>query len=361
MNKTPVHMLMMPDYRLDNPYQALLTESLEALGVRVSFPQGYRRGLPILRMVSSQPEPISVVHLHWLTPYLKGNGLIRWVYAIKFWLDLWLTQLRGVRVVWTIHNEQSHDGAFPRLEQWLNQRLLHQVDRLIVHHDATRQAIAHTYAIDPAKFTVIPHGHYRGAYPPAIDPQVARTQLALPQTGQIYLTLGMLRPYKGIERLLKVWQDQEFARVGCLVVAGKALDADYQAKLTRLVTGVKGVFLVPEFIPADRIPWFFSAADVVVLPFEQILTSGSLILAMSYGKPIIAPRLGGIAETLGEASSFLYDPSEAQGLAEALHRSRQSDLEAIAQITRDVCDRLDWHPIAQQTLQAYQRDCRREG
>lgn len=350
-----MNVLMMPDYRVDNPYQTLLANALQAEGVMVYFPQGYKRVLPIWRAIRQQPVAIAVLHLHWSNPYLKGSDwLTRLVYSIKFLLDILMVRLSGVRVVWTVHNRISHETRFPRLERWTQRMLTCLVDRLIVHHPSALDELVQRYELAPARMAVIPHGHYRGAYGAAIEPVEARRALNLPQTGRLYLHLGMLRPYKGIERLLQVWQEQKSTLKGnILVIAGKPLDEGYGQSLVRQAEAIANVVLHSGFVESDRIPLYFSAADVVVLPFKSILTSGSLILAMSYGKPVIAPRTDTIVETLGAADWLLYDPQDEQGLLYALKESTQVDLGALSQLVTQECDRLDWEGIGIATKGVY--------
>lgn len=349
-----MNVLMMPDYRMDNPYQTLLANALQAEGVAVYFPQGYRRVLPIWRAVRQQPVAIAVLHLHWVNPYLKGSDwLTRLVYSIKFLLDVLMVRLSGVRVVWTVHNRIAHETHFLRLERWTQRMLTHLVDCLIVHHQSALHELVQSYHLDPSRIKVIPHGHYREAYGAAIDALEARKALNLPLTGRLYLHLGMLRPYKGIEQLLQVWQEQKSILEGnTLVIAGKPLDEDYGQALERQAA-IAGAILHSGFVGSDRIPLYFSAADVVVLPFKAILTSGSLILAMSYGKPVIAPCTDTIVETLGAADWLLYDPQDEQGLLYALKDSTQVDLDGLSRLVRQECDRLDWRYIAKETQQIY--------
>ena len=359
-NSTPsseiLRVLMMPDYRIINPYQTLLAKALHSQGVEVLFAFGYRRVLPIFRAITTHPDKIDILHLHWLVPYIKGkNWLNKSIYAIKFLIDILLTKWKGVKVVWTVHNYTSHNSQFPVLEQWIQRILLRLADRVIFHNASALKDFSQTYHVDKLKTEVIPHGHYREIYNSPIDKLVARKALNLPLVGRIYLNLGMLRPYKGIERLLQVWQEnRKLLGESTLLIAGQALDQNYGQQLTKQASETEGVVLHRDFIADDRIHLFFSAADVVVLPFERILTSGSLILAMSYGKPIIAPRTGGIVETLGAADWLLYEPEEKQGLLHALKESTQIDLSALSELVKQECDRLDWEKIGQLTHQIYQ-------
>lgn len=349
-----LRVLMMPDYRQDNFYQSLLAKALETERVPVIFPSGYRRVLPVFRAVKDTSS--NVLHLHWLSPYIKGKSrLLKLIYSLKFLIDIWLTQLLGVKVVWTIHNRLSHNCQFPGMELWLRKNLAKLVDGIIVHNSSTLEYLEQDWKVDRTKIRVIPHGHYRNAYLPAINQLEARKELNLPSKGYIYLNLGMLRPYKGIESLLEVWSnDRDIFKEHTLLIAGKALDESYGLKLAKLAESIPGVILRSDFIENDRIHLFFSAADVIVLPFTNILTSGSLILAMSYGKAIIAPKQGEISATLEAANSLLYDPDETNGLLRALEKSISIDLEELSQQVIKSCDRLDWNELALKTRQVYQ-------
>ncbi|MEP0918336.1 glycosyltransferase [Leptolyngbya sp. DQ-M1] len=349
-----LQVLMMPDYRADNPYQSLLSQALEKSNLGVEFPVGYRRVFPIFRAIQSSSVRIDVLHLHWLSPYLKGETwLVKFLYCIKFLLDILLARLAGVRIVWTIHNTIAHDARFPRLERWTQQGLMKLVDRAIVHHAQIVPEIAQTYHICSTKLAAIAHGHYRGVYGEAIDKTEARHHLGLPIEGRIYLFLGMLRPYKGIERLLQAWQDYPVAQ-DTLLIAGKALDEGYGCSLIEKAAKLKNVIIHSKFIENNDIPTYFSAADIVVLPFERILTSGSLILAMSYDKPSVAPRLHSIAETLDTAGDLLYLPQHQEGLLQVLKNSTQVNLEDLSRRVKTACDRLDWDTIGQKTQQVYE-------
>ncbi len=359
INNTPssenLRVLIMPDYRIDNPYQILLAKSLESQGVEVLFPFGYRRVFPIFRAIKSLKK-IDIFHLHWINPYFKGdNIIIKLIYAIKFLIDIILTKWIGVKIVWTIHNYISHDSQFPILEQWLQQILFNLADKIIVHHSLAIKDISQNYKFAKSKAEIIPHGHYREIYAGAISPGEAKKALGIPTSGTVYLNLGMLRPYKGLEHLLKVWKaNQQLLKESTLLIAGKAIDESYLQKLTQLASDTKGVILYADFVEDSKIHLFFSAADVVVLPFEKILTSGSLILAMSYNKPIIAPRTGGISETLGTADWLLYDDQDSQGLFQSLKDSTQVNLNKLSQLVSNECDKLDWGGIGIKTYHVYE-------
>ena len=349
--------LMMPDYRASNPYQALLAQELRSPSLEVTFYQGYRRIFPLSRAIADNSADI--LHLHWLTPYLKGKTwLTSLIYSLKLLIDLWLLRLQGIKIVWTIHNHLAHNCQFPRLELWLRKNILHLADEAIVHNHSSFNSLAPLLSLkNPqknSKLNIIPHGNYRQIYQPAISKIEARQQLNLHTTGNLYLNLGKIRPYKGIEQLLQIWQQNKtFLADATLLIAGEPIDAEYGAKISALTAKSTRAILQTDFIPTARMHLYFSAADVVVLPFNSILTSGSLMLAMSYNKPIIAPRIGGIPETLESADSLLYEPSDRDGLLKALEASSQIDLAELSARVGQISDRLNWKEIAQATGKLY--------
>jgi beta-1,4-mannosyltransferase len=350
-----LQVLMMPDYRRDNPYQALLAEAIESHHVKVTFPDGYRRGLPILRAILASPQPIDVLHLHWFDPYVKGTDWItKLFYALKFLLDLFWVRWIGVKIVWTVHNQVEHDTPFPRLEQWVQKRLVKMAHHVILLNQSTLADPNAPYYGSPAK-SVISHGHYRPVYAQSIAAAEARKILGLPLHGRVYLNFGVLRPYKGIESLLEVWQASQVDLADCtLVIAGQPNDVAYGQHLMTMMAKIKNVIFYSGFVESEKVHLFFSAADVVVLPYCKILNSGSTILAMSFGKPIIAPHMGSLPEILGDAGQLLYNAANAQGLSGALQKSFDCDLVRLSQLTVEACDRLDWDAIGRKTVQVYQ-------
>jgi glycosyltransferase involved in cell wall biosynthesis len=344
---------MMPDYRRDNPYQQLLAGELAKQGVEVIFPQGYKRVLPLWRAWRQHPGA-SVLHLHWLSPYLRGNNpLTQSLYALRTLIDVTLIRASGGSVVWTIHNRVSHESRWPGLEKRLQRSLAKRVDRIIVHSHAGLEELRVDLPLPEGKTSVIPHGHYRTVYGPPVEARMARKSLGLPDSGRVYLYFGMLRPYKGIECLIEDWKRVEAGSGNTLVIVGKSLNEEFLARLKTLAAGCESIQLREGFVPDSDVPRHFSAADLVVLPFTRILTSGSLLLAMSYGKPVIAPRFASIAETMGAAADLLYDPEEPQGLQRSLEQSTTLLLRPLQQKTARACDRLDWAPIAELTRNAY--------
>jgi glycosyltransferase involved in cell wall biosynthesis len=217
--------------------------------------------------------------------------------------------------------------------------------------------VARTYGVAAERICVVPHGHYRGVYGSPVPRGPARTALGLGDVpGRLFLHLGLLRPYKGVDDLLDAWAAHAARHPSDrLLVAGKPLDAAYGRRLAERAAAAPHVDLRLGFVPDDDIPAFYGAADVVVLPFRNITTSGSLLLAMSYARPVVAPSAPGLCYVLDGADDLLYDPDAPlpEALVRALDAAATAPLDALAARTRVACDRLDWTRIAQQTRAVY--------
>lgn len=351
-----IEVLMLPSFP-ENPYQVLLGRALNLRGVEVSYLPYSHGKFPIFRaaIARKNKDEIDIIHLHWIHAYLQRKNKVAYTFlCLKLLLDVILTRISGIKIVWTVHNLMSHDDPFPGLELWTRRALANSADRIIFMSQFSLDNATKKYKIDPVKPAIIPHGNYRNYYPPTIEKSVARSELKLPEKGKIYLHIGMLKPYKGTEEMLEVWQkNRDYFEGDTLLIVGKPYNEEYGEKIKKMTDKMEGVILDLRFVKNDKISLYFSAADLVILPFKNILNSGSLLLAMSYGKPIVAPRLGSIEEVLQEADSLLYDPQDESGLAQAWQKSTQIDLEKLGDIVAKVCDRYDWDRIAEQTLQVY--------
>ena len=104
-----------------------------------------------------------------------------------------------------------------------------------------------------------------------------------------------------------------------LLIAGKPWEpADYIERLALVAASDPRVLLRASEIPAADMGLYLRACDVLVFPFERILTSSSVALAMSFGVPVIAPRMGCLPEMVRGYPSIIYEPGSEAGLREAL-------------------------------------------
>src|SRR5262249_23292444 len=98
---------------------------------------------------------------------------------------------------------------------------------------------------------------------------------------------------------------------------------------------------------------FLNAADLVVLPYRAVLTSGAAMLALSFGRGIVAPRVGCLADLERSGAAILYDPAAPDGLPGALARALDADPVALGERARRFARSLSWDAIARRHLGVY--------
>ncbi|MDC0311408.1 glycosyltransferase [bacterium] len=211
------------------------------------------------------------------------------------------------------------------------QKLINSVNGIMVLSENSKELIKDIYRIpNNVEIQKIYHGHYIDCYPNECDFQTSRDVLGIPYEKFVYLTPGAIKPYKGhlelIESFFRVSQPDDV-----LVIAGGGQQSfiDQLKSIIETHSGPKtgSIKLIPKFIEPEQFQYFFNAANATVLPFNRVLNSGSLLLAMSFGSPVIAPRTGSIPEIAPPEFYFGYtaeETSDKSHLCQALIDAKKS-------------------------------------
>jgi len=281
------------------------------------------------------------------------KGLIK---GLRFVGEVLTLKLLGIRIVWTVHNLFEHERRNPQVELFFSRILVRLYDGLIVHCAFARDAIIQAYHLPEClgdRVHVIPHGHYIDSYDNQVTREQARDKLCLGERELVFLYFGLIRPYKGVFQLIEKFRTLEDPRVYLLIVGKPANDA-ITVELVQSCKEDSRISTYLRFIPDDEVQLYMNAADVMVLPYRDVLTSGAVILAMSFGKPVIAPRIGCIPDVLDDRGSFLYDPSDEKGLLKAMRLARDTNLAEMGKHSFDLAKQLRWDEIARRTYKLYQ-------
>jgi glycosyltransferase involved in cell wall biosynthesis len=269
-----------------NPYNYRLSLELERCGVAV---YEYRPWAWFARRYD-------VAHVHWPESTFNHGlaGALATTETLLRVLDA--LRARGTRVAWTAHNVRSHGGRYPRPEAAFWRRFVARVDGVVA---LTGGGVDEARRAHPGLATkpafVVPHPHYRGEYEDALTRAEARARLGLPAGARVLLFFGQIAEYKNVPALVRC-----FGRLADpsarLVVAGRPKTAALAGELARAAAGDGRVLFEPSFVERARVQTFFRAADAVALPYRDILNSGSALLALSFDRPVLLPRLGAFAE-----------------------------------------------------------------
>jgi len=339
------------DRLASNPYWVILRSALRDTGVSFA-PEVSQFGR---RWLWASRSSVNVLHFHYVQQFYAYEGTkarLRWV--LRFARNLMLARLWGYRTVFTLHNLQPTYPLFPRwvdyLGHWVAANLTHSV---IVHCEYARSALA-AYFGRHRNVHLVPHPHFVGLYANVISVQDARIRLGLGPREKVFLFFGGIRPNKGLKSLIKAFiqmPDEDWR----LIIAGKPWPpADYLHALMELGKQDKRIRFFARFIPDEDAQVFMNAADVVVLPFASILTSGSAVLAMSFGRPLVVPAMGCLPELVSGDVGLLYDPCEPRSLQAALECCINRDLQHMGVRALHKVQQFTWEEVATRTLSAYQ-------
>jgi glycosyltransferase involved in cell wall biosynthesis len=299
-----------------------------------------------VRFLISRPD---VIHVQYL-PMLK------W----RLPLDLWFLEFcrrRGSKIVLTVHDLLPHDTgeAYKRTFD----ELYRIVDAIICHSDHVRARLGAEFSVPEEKISVIPHGPFFYDLPASGFEQTLRSFEVEPDK-VLVLWQGIIFPYKGIDLLLRSWQQVE-ADVddACLVIAGTgAPELLDQIRGQAKDLDLKRVKLHFRFISTEELVALYRASDVVVYPYRAITTSGALATGLALGKAIVASDLPVFRELLtnGE-TAFLVDPQNSVELSGALTKLIQDRVlrEQFARQVREMnFGDQSWLSIAKKTVQTYE-------
>ena len=231
-------------------------------------------------------------------------------------------------------------------------RALERMDAVIALSEHGARRLRDDAGLDPRRVHVIPHGalDYLTRLPEEAD---LPSELAGAE-GPVILCFGLIRPYKGVDVLLRAFAELAGAE---LWVVGRPLGVDLD-DLRTLASAARGpVRFVPRFVPDAEVPAIMRRADIVVLPYRDADQSGVLYTALAFGKPIVASAVGGFEEVLGEhGAGRLVPPDEPEALASALRDLLDADAERTrlgAAALAAAAGPYSWDTVAQRTLDLY--------
>ena len=294
-----------------------------------------------------------VIHVHWTEQVIWHRSSTRAIaaYAVKVLLALAIAKARGATIVWTVHNLRPHETSQREgsIVAAFSACLAFLVDGFITLSPSTVSEVrAAISGLRNKPNCAIAHGEYRSAFPPPPGREEARTLLSLPRESRVLLHVGSLRAYKRLDSLVNAFASLTEAS-DVLVLAGEPHD---HSVVESISTDDPRIVRRLGFQSDVDVVRLLAASDVLVHPAGEVLFSSTVLLGLSFARPVLArrsPYASDIEARVGSDWLFLYDSDlDAATLAAAIdwatigYRPAQPDL--------SWCQ---WPAIARETLRFY--------
>lgn len=332
-----------------NPYQTMLTGALEKQGCEVARLRVINDRFPVRLL--SECRNSSVVHFHWIEHLYQARTLTMTLMrtAVLLWMLICL-RIRGTRIVYTLHNLLPHDSQRRTYDLFIQKLLVTLSDVTIVHSQAALSLARKTFG-EKANYEIISHGRYDGFYVNEVSRSEARLQCGVPEHARVALFFGSMRGYKGLGRLLEC--AGEFARRGItLLVAGESTGLTVSER-ELLTAAHENVVLHRGYVPISHVQYFMNAADCLMLPYSDSLTSGAAFLALSFRLPIVATDAVAFKEMIKWKLGAACDPSDARGVADAIEKVCSWDRSQFSDRCECFLSNCEWDDIGCKHLVAY--------
>lgn len=137
---------------------------------------------------------------------------------------------------------------------------------------------------------------------------------------RLILFFGYIRPYKGLMCLLEAMPEIRDKTGACLLIVGEFYEpSDPYLELVRSSRVGEAVRFIDRYVGNEEVEAFFTASDIVVLPYVTATQSGIVQIAISFDRPVIVTDVGGLPEVVSEGKTgFVVPPSDADAIAKAV-------------------------------------------
>lgn len=345
-----------PKINDENPYLNQLIENLKKNNIQIELVDN---NSCFFSSLISHWKP-DIIHFHWLDPLFQvpSRNKFKSIFkSIFFILQLLLLKIVGIKIVWTVHNLKNHENLNLILDRICSVVIIWLSSAIITHCNAAKEELIKSFSgINKNKIFVIPHGNYIESYENKIEKSTARERLGLQKSGTVFLFLGLIRPYKGVFELIDTFKQLD-SNETYLVIAGKVYrdNPEITDTLIQKISDDQRIKFIPGFVPSEQIQFYMNACDVVIFPYRDVLTSGAVLLAMSFGRACIAPYKGCIGEVLDDSGAFLYQIDDESGLIQAMKTAihKKSELSFMGQHNLYLAEKYNWKHIAEMTSEVY--------
>ena len=297
--------------------------------------------------------------------FRKHNGLhydlIHSHYWLSGWIGKWMQRWWDIPHITMLHTLGAVKNAIgigmnePDLRINSEKALVRDCNRIIAPTEREKEYLIHYYDASPKAITVIPCGVNLELFR-SVEKEIARNYLGLDGKG-IILFVGRIVPLKGIDRLLMAMPYLENGqRLKLLVIGGDEYCRDEMKRLRSLAQSLQIHDSVSflGLVKHEELPYFYSAADLCVLPSYYESFGLVALESLACGTPVVATKVGGLESVIrqGETGYVVLDNTPFRLANKMALLLSMSNKEAISSIRASVT-KFSWSRIAEAIVNEY--------
>lgn len=258
--------------------------------------------------------------------------------------------LRNRRILFICHNVFPHE-RFP-MDKLLTRLTLKAGNCFIVHSTKDEQDLKLIHPSPIYIKSVIPAFNiFKNS---KTTKEEARENLGLMHGEKVLLFFGFVREYKGLKHLLKALPQikESISDIKLLVVGDFGNDKETYTELIESLDIVSRIQIYDGYIPDDNVEKFFSACDLVVLPYESATQSGIVPIAYDFGKPVIVTDVGGLPDVVEDGKTgYVVKARNPVAIAEAVCRYFEEDIsEKMIENIKAEAGKYSWNKMAENVV-----------
>ena len=362
---TDTNVIFHPVRSEHNDYVNLIVKSLEENGAFI-LNKNWKKGkmnFVVRTLFDAIKFKNLILHLNWIENMSIQGGVKGNVKCCLVLLFLRVFKLLGGKIVWTMHNFKPHAAVGNCYKTTFIPKLLKMTNLVVIHCTESKSILVDKYHYPVNNMLFVPHGNYC----PIMDDYIKQNKEQ--NSDKVHFVyFGSISQYKGVEKLLDVFSNSSLRDSSTLLICGEVQDMDLKKRIESIAYKNTCITLDLSYISNERLGFYISQADVVVLPHEKesMQNSGTLIMALSCGKPVVIPLFGYVKDIEDKSFVFSYDySSEAEQLLNLrnvmtevceLHRNHPHYLRNLGQEAYIFAkDKLNWNSSAGRLMKEYQK------